>query len=75
MGCSNLTAELKCQPLPAFEKDLNTLEITYKMNNRDLEENNYPMLLASPIATSNPELISSPEVFLNAGVYIFQVVE
>jgi len=71
----NFNADLKCQPLPALGKELNTLEITYTMNNGDLEENNYPMLLASPIAAMNPELIATPEQFLKAGVYIFQVVE
>ena len=76
MSFYNLTKDLKCQPLLAFGEDLNDLEIIdFKMNNGDLDENNYPMLLASPIADTQPELISTPEVFLQAGVYIFQVVE
>lgn len=75
MDFANLSAELKCQPLSAFGSDFNNLEITYTMNSGDLDENNYSLLLASPIAVTQPELISTPDVFLKAGVYVFQVVE
>lgn len=75
LSFSNWTHDLRCQPLPAFGKALNTLDLSYRMNNGDLEENNYPMLLASPIAATQPELISTPEAILKDGVYIFQVIE
>ena len=76
MDFYNHSEDLRCQPLPAFGEELNDLEIMdFKMNNGDLDENNYPMLLASPVADTQPELIASPEVFVLGGGYIFQVVE